>query len=174
MTRMLGMGMGGGEGMEDLPDQLLGKVEGMLEVVRKVRGLTWCGLTHRRVGASGMRGCKCSGESVGCAGGCVQGGGTGVWANTMRGGMSGTKGCWCSGGGAGHAGGNEETGAALWCGLTHMRAGVPGTGRERGVGVAGEGVLKVVRKAADAPWCGVPHMRAGIPSTEGLMRRVWV
>lgn len=35
---MLGGMAGGGEGAADLPDQLLGKVEGMLDVVRKVRG----------------------------------------------------------------------------------------------------------------------------------------
>jgi hypothetical protein len=33
MTRILGVG---GEGAENLPDQLLGKVEGMLDVVREV------------------------------------------------------------------------------------------------------------------------------------------
>ncbi|PNW85801.1 hypothetical protein CHLRE_03g204800v5 [Chlamydomonas reinhardtii] len=36
VTRMLGGMAGGGEGAADLPDQLLGKVEGMLDVVRKV------------------------------------------------------------------------------------------------------------------------------------------
>lgn len=114
MTRMLGMG-GGGEGMEDLPDQLLGKVEGMLEVVRKVRGLAWVqGVWGKRMGVlghlvravdrRGQSNCTGNGRPVkggagvarevpACLRGCARLGATGMWANARRGRMFPARGC---------------------------------------------------------------------------------